>query len=283
MLGKMTSGRSESDPNLCRGIFGFVRRGCESHSNGLGVRVGPLEALCSRSRIMVNESMVFSQIKKIIKTRRFSLLDDDAYLKAYAQDSDRRISADYQKGIGGMWDEMGRLQFEFLKNQGLAPKHTLLDIGCGTLRPGRLIIPYLNRGHYTGFDVSRRAIEAAEELCRREGLLVYESRLLHVPDGRLNFSFLSDRFDYLLAQSVFTHLREAHIIECFSNIGRVMTDESRFFFTFYEMNENASLSYKSYGYAFGFFEKLARTAEFSLLRHPEYAHPRGQVMVEARR
>src|SRR5688572_27285461 len=204
--------------------------------------------------------MLLSQIRKLIKRGRFALLDDDAYLRAYSRDSDRRISADYQKGIGGYWEEMGNLQFEFLKSQGLTPKHTLLDIGCGTLRAGRLIIPYLDRGHYTGFDVSKQAIETAEELCRREGLLVHEPRLLHVPDGRLNFSFLVDRFDYLLAQSVFTHLRETHIKECFANIHKVITARSKFFFTIYESEKNQTLGHKTFGYTFDFLQDLARSS-----------------------
>ena len=34
--------------------------------------------------------------------------------------------------VGGMWDEIGRLQFEFLRARGLKPNHRLLDIGCGS-------------------------------------------------------------------------------------------------------------------------------------------------------
>jgi SAM-dependent methyltransferase len=228
------------------------------------------------------ETEILHRIKRFFKTRQFTRLDDDAYIKAYAQDSDRRISSNPQKGIGGMWDEMGELQFDFLKAQGLLPSHTLLDIGCGTLRGGRMFIPYLEEGHYTGFDVSRRAIDAAEDLCRREGLLFHKPRLLHVPEGRLDFSFLSDRYDFLLAQSVFSHLREPHISECFNNIRNIMTKESRFFFTFYEANSPHVLGYKSFAYSFDSLKQMATDSEFVLSRHPEYAHPRGQVMIEAR-
>jgi len=100
---------------------------------------------------------------------------------------------------------------EFLKSQGLLPERALLDIGCGTLRGGRLFITYLDKGNYTGIDVSSGVLEAARLPCAREGLLAQEPRLMHVPDGRLDFSFLADRYDFVLAQSVFSHLREAHI------------------------------------------------------------------------
>jgi hypothetical protein len=228
------------------------------------------------------ETEIFHRIKRFLKTRQFSRLDDDAYIKAYAQDTDRRISSNPQKGIGGMWEEMGELQFDFLKAQGLLPSHTLLDIGSGTLRGGRAFILYLKEGHHTGFDVSRRAIDAAEDLCRPEGLLIHNPRLLHVPEGRLDFSFLSDRYDFLLAQSVFTHLREPHIRECFKNIRNIMTKESRFFFTLYEANEPQVLGHKSFAYPFDSLKQMAADSEFTLFRHPEYAHPRGHVMIEAR-
>jgi hypothetical protein len=38
--------------------------------------------------------------------------------------------------IGGMWETIGRLQFDFMVAQGLIPSSTLLDIGCGALRGG---------------------------------------------------------------------------------------------------------------------------------------------------
>ncbi len=36
--------------------------------------------------------------------------------------------------VGGRWDEIGRSQFEFMKQRGLLPEHKLVDIGCGALR-----------------------------------------------------------------------------------------------------------------------------------------------------
>jgi len=33
--------------------------------------------------------------------------------------------------IGGMWDEIGQLQLDYMKSQGLKPYDKLLDIGCG--------------------------------------------------------------------------------------------------------------------------------------------------------
>jgi hypothetical protein len=48
------------------------------------------------------------------------------------------------------WLAIGKMQFAYLKRHGLRPGHTMLEIGCGNLRAGRLFIEYLDEGHYTG-------------------------------------------------------------------------------------------------------------------------------------
>jgi hypothetical protein len=82
---------------------------------------------------------------------------------------------------------------------------------------------------------------------------------------------------------VFTHLRPAHIEECLANIHKVMRPGARFFFTIHE-DEGAATArgYKSFAYPFDFFSEAAGRAGLVLTRHPEYAHPRQQRMIEAR-
>jgi hypothetical protein len=58
--------------------------------------------------------------------------------------------------IGGLWDELGRLQVDFPVSEGLEPAHVLLDIGCGSLRGGVHLIPYLEPGRSTDPSVPGR-------------------------------------------------------------------------------------------------------------------------------
>jgi hypothetical protein len=44
------------------------------------------------------------------------------------------------------------MTFNLLTTLGLRQHHSLLDVGCGSLRIGRLLIPYLNRGKYFGVE-----------------------------------------------------------------------------------------------------------------------------------
>ena len=42
----------------------------------------------------------------------------------------------HRKYVGGKWDEIGKLQFEFMKSQGVKPSDIVIDVGCGSFRGG---------------------------------------------------------------------------------------------------------------------------------------------------
>src|SRR5690348_17551994 len=111
----------------------------------------------------------------------------------------------HRRGIGGMWEELGTLQFQYLIDHGLEPEHYLLDVGCGPLRGGWRFIEYLETGHYYGIDRRFDLIEAGRDFdLRPRGLIAKQPvlRELH----HFEFDTLHRAFDFALAQSVFTHL-----------------------------------------------------------------------------
>ena len=50
------------------------------------------------------------------------------------------------------YDLMAGLMFVRMFQVGLRSYHTLLDVGCGSLRGGKLFIPYLDVGNYYGIE-----------------------------------------------------------------------------------------------------------------------------------
>lgn len=218
-----------------------------------------------------------SRIEKFYKEKE--------YLEAYSQHTDLRVEADSQLAIGGMWEEIGTLQFEFLTTRNLQPHHKMLDLGCGTLRGGRHFIKYLQPGNYYGIDISPKAISSAKQLVQREGLSDRRPHLLISENKNLKFAeFSGQRFDYILAQSVFTHLKPDHIKECFEHIGSIMQRSSAFYFTYNKGEEYEQIGFKDFCYSFSFFESLAEQYGFKLQDcSKDYNHPRGQLMVELRR
>jgi SAM-dependent methyltransferase len=214
------------------------------------------------------------------KRRVDRLYEENDYLDAYRKHTDLRVKRDPKTAIGGMWDEVGQMQIDFLTSEGLTKGHRMLDIGCGTLRGGRHFIRYLDSEGYTGIDISEGAIDAGSQLLVAEGLVNKRPRLIANPAGDLRFEMFTDEvFDFILAQSVFTHLKEEHLEECFRNIGSLMGPESRFYFTFYSGEASARGGPKSFQFPFSFLEKLGRQNRFELTeRSRDYPHPRGQRM-----
>src|SRR5216684_432299 len=50
------------------------------------------------------------------------------------------------------YDLIAAMTFNLLTTLGLRQHHSLLDLGCGSLRVGRLLIPYLNKEKYFGLE-----------------------------------------------------------------------------------------------------------------------------------
>ncbi len=138
----------------------------------------------------------------------------------------------YKNAVGGLWEEIGKLQFEFLVEQGLKPKHYLLDVGCGSLRGGIHFIRYLETGHYFGIDISKELLDAGRVELKRNNLTHKKPVLVQM--GNFDFQSLNQKFDFALAQSVFTHLPLNSIIRCIMNIQKVLVQGGQFYATFFE-------------------------------------------------
>ncbi len=210
-------------------------------------------------------------------SRMFRKLD---YLDAYATRTDLVVSIDPELAIGGLWDEMGQRQFEFLKQHGMEPHHKMLDIGCGTLRGGIHCIEYLESGHYFGMDISRNAISYGKNLVESKGLNEKRPSLSVSAKKDLKFAqYAGQSFDYILAQSVFSHLRPEDISECFEHIGNIMTEKAKFFFTFHPGTSFRQRGEINFEYPHSFFEGLAQKYRFELEDVSDaYKHPRDQRM-----
>lgn len=116
-------------------------------------------------------------------------------------------AAHYTAYVGppSQYDYMGASQFNLLCALGLREKHKLLDFGCGSLRAGRLLIPYLNPGNYHGVEPNAWLInDAIKKEIGRD--LIRLKKPFFSNDGSGNcVDFPDGSFDYILAQSIFSH------------------------------------------------------------------------------
>ena len=102
------------------------------------------------------------------------------------------------------YDFMGATQFRLLTTLGLRDHHSLLDFGCGSLRAGRLLIPYLLPGRYYGLEPNRWLVDAGiEKQIGRSMLELKRPTFLYHSD--FSATRFGVTFDYIVAQSIFSH------------------------------------------------------------------------------
>lgn len=192
----------------------------------------------------------------------------------------------HRQYVGGMWEEIGQLQYDYILSQGLQPEHVLLDIACGSLRSGVHFINYLDPGNYQGMEKEAELIRLGVE-----NELGAEINAAKKPEFVISDSFefgkLSKQPDYALAQSLFTHLPPALIELCFAKLRQVIKAYGVFYATYHEVKKARKNPDKPH--AHGFFAYTRRQMEEFGINHGwqaeyigDWGHPRHQVMVRYR-
>lgn len=109
-------------------------------------------------------------------------------------------------GPPGDFDLVAAMSFSLLAALGLRQQHRVLDVGCGSLRVGRLLIPYLNRGGYVGIEPNGWLVTEGVEREIGADLVRIKAPVFHVSDSTAGLPPEASRpFDFALAQSVFSH------------------------------------------------------------------------------
>lgn len=128
-------------------------------------------------------------------------------------------------------DLLAAFQFNLLTRLGLREEDYLLDIGCGGLRAGRLFITYLMPGRYCGIEPRRDAVENGIEVeIGRELVAMKQPRFRFTDD--LDLSAFDQSFDFLIANSVFSHAPPAAIRTGLTQAAKVMKPDALFLASF---------------------------------------------------
>lgn len=187
----------------------------------------------------------------------------------------------HREMVGGLWEQVGTLQFEYIKSQGLKPQDNMLDIGCGCLRGGRHFIRYLDKGKYYGIDKQTELLEAGKNEIGAE-VLVNKQPVL-VQSDSFDFSVVVSPPRFAVAQSVFTHLNPSDIILCLRNLRDVSDADTQFFCTFFEaekkvLNMFNSHSSRKFDYTINQMEGFAKKSGWKMEYVGDWGHPREQMM-----
>lgn len=136
--------------------------------------------------------------------------------------------------VGGMWDEIGHLQFEFLRDHGLRPEHKLLDLGCGCLRGGVHFVRYLEPGYYYGIDANQSLLDAGYDIeLANSGLADRLPRENLQSNRSFDATMFRCQFDAVVSISLFTHLPANYLRTCLEQLAPVVAPGGRFFASFF--------------------------------------------------
>lgn len=135
------------------------------------------------------------------------------------------------------YDLISSIQVALLLAAGLRETHRVVDVGCGSLRAGRLLIPYLRPGHYFGVEPNRWLVE--EGIKRELGddiVRIKRPTFRFVEDFSLSTFGVS--FDFAVAQSIFSHTYSDLTIVGLREIAKALAPEGKLFATFMERESN---------------------------------------------
>lgn len=192
--------------------------------------------------------------------------------------------------VGGLWEELGNLQLEFLIKSGLKPSHKLLDIGCGSLRGGVRYIEYLQEGNYYGLDINNSLIEAGRVEVEEAGLSDKNPNLM--VDDNFSFDRFGVKFDFMVSVSVFTHLPTNIIVQCLNKAREGLAVNGIYYSTFFQAPTSSHLekiiqqpgeivtNYNSdpFHYSIEELSNMANLAKLELQVIGDWGHPRNQKM-----
>lgn len=138
-------------------------------------------------------------------------------------------SRDYRAFVGPLenQDIYAALQFNLLTTLGLREFHYLLDVGCGSLRGGKLFIPYLLPKRYYGIEPEKWLIEQGIEEELGQDIIKIKKPQFST-NKNFELSIFRKKFDFILAQSVFSHASGEQITKCFREAKKVMKKNSIF-------------------------------------------------------
>ena len=138
------------------------------------------------------------------------------------------------------YDLIAAMTFNLLTTLGLRQHHSLLDVGCGSLRSGRLLIPYLNRGKYFGIEPNEWLVEEGINREIGKSLVEIKRPVFSFSDSPEAIERAKIVFDFAVAQSIFSHCGLDLIKGWLSAISRSLAQDGALVATFLVGEEDSA-------------------------------------------
>jgi cyclopropane fatty-acyl-phospholipid synthase-like methyltransferase len=182
-------------------------------------------------------------------------------------------------GPPDQYDFMGATQFRLACALGLREDQYLLDFGCGSLRAGRLFIPYLLADRYCGVEPNAWLVKdaIAGEFGGDDIVRLKRPRFDYNDEFRVGM--FGTLFDFIVAQSIFSHCGSDLIARALQNFRDVLRCDGVVMATFVPNTKQDEYAGSGWVYpgcvAYGdaTIRRLADSAQLACTRIPWF-HPR---------
>jgi cyclopropane fatty-acyl-phospholipid synthase-like methyltransferase len=131
--------------------------------------------------------------------------------------------------------ETARIEKNLLLKEGLKPSHKVVDYGCGSLRLGNQLIPYLSKGNYIGLDRT--------DFFFNIGIKNFDDKLIKDKSPSLkviNESTIKKiselQIDYIISMAVLIHIPPKEVFYFFENIVKLMNSNTKAYIDFITAN-----------------------------------------------
>jgi SAM-dependent methyltransferase len=135
---------------------------------------------------------------------------------------------------GPKWDfeRVGRLGFSVLLAEGLLPSSRVLDVGCGALRLGYWLMHFLDPGCYYGIEPHQEMLNVGlRQLVEPE--VVQRAQASFSANDQFDFSVFGERFDFVIARSIWTHASKPQISQMLSSFADNSQQDAVFLASYY--------------------------------------------------
>lgn len=204
---------------------------------------------------------------------------------------------DYVNAVGGLWDTVGPLQYNYLLKEELKPEHKLLDVCCGSFRVGRFLINYLEKNNYFGFDANSQLIDAGiknvlSQLDNLNEKIDFSTQIktLRIDDNLIDYANIYDKMDYIWIHAVADHIQPEIFLKHLCEMSKIMHNSTKMYVTIFLDEDDVEVISRGWGTTFKNKEYWHHTINSieknigNVLELKEvdknYNHPLGLVMLK---
>jgi len=162
--------------------------------------------------------------------------------------TNKNVSENYMKDAS--------VQFDYLKEKGLKPHHTLLEYGAGIIRTGHFFIPYLDKGNYTAADISSERLNKGVRILEENKIYSekYKIVLLKSTDC---LELAGASFDFIWSHDVFCHMPIEECGRCLKALKSHLNPGGAFYLTYSFSKSPRSMKVKDFWFTRDQVKKIA--------------------------